>query len=124
MDNNGDFLFPSPSGCLLTETVAILCENLRVLLDYLLALHFCMQVSTRMPTSIMYIPSPTIKNIWLWICLSICVSPWLNYIQFSSVQFSRSVVSSSLQPNELQHARPSCPSPTPGVLPNPCPLCR
>ena len=30
-------------------------------------------------------------------------------------QFSRSVVSDSLQPHELQHARPPCPSPTPGV---------
>ena len=40
---------------------------------------------------------------------------------FSSVQFSRSVVSYSLRPRELQHARPSCPSPTPGVYPNPCP---
>ena len=36
-------------------------------------------------------------------------------ILFSSVQFSRSVVSDSLQPHELQHARPPCPSPTPGV---------
>ena len=36
-------------------------------------------------------------------------------LQFSSVQFSRSVVSDSLQPHELQHARPPCPSPTPGV---------
>ena len=36
-------------------------------------------------------------------------------IQFSSVQFSRSVVSDSLQPHELQHTRPPCPSPTPGV---------
>ena len=34
---------------------------------------------------------------------------------FSSVQFSCSVVSDSLQPHELQHARPPCPSPTPGV---------
>ena len=34
---------------------------------------------------------------------------------FSSVQFSRSVVSDSLQPHESQHARPPCPSPTPGV---------
>ena len=38
------------------------------------------------------------------------------------VQFSRSVVSDSLRPNEPQHARPPCPSPTPGVHPNPCPL--
>ena len=37
---------------------------------------------------------------------------------FSSVQFSRSVVSDSLQPHESQHARPPCPSPTPGVHPH------
>ena len=43
---------------------------------------------------------------------------------FSSVQFSHSVVSDSLRPHEPQHARPPCPSPTPGVHPNPCPLCR
>ena len=43
----------------------------------------------------------------------------LNYI-FSSVQFGRSVVSDSLQPHEPQHARPPCPSPIPGVHPNPC----
>ena len=43
---------------------------------------------------------------------------------FSSVQFSHSVVSSSLQPHELQHARPPCPSPTPRVHPNSCALSR
>ena len=37
-------------------------------------------------------------------------------------QFSRSVVSSSLQPHGLQHERPPCPSPTPGVYSNSCPL--
>ena len=31
-------------------------------------------------------------------------------------------MSNSLQPHELQHARPPCPSPTPGVYTNPCPL--
>ena len=36
-------------------------------------------------------------------------------VQFSSVQFSRSVMSNSLWPHELQHARPPYPSPTPGV---------
>ena len=46
----------------------------------------------------------------------------LSIIQFSSVQFSRSVLSNSLQPHELQHARPPCPSPTPGAYPNSCPL--
>jgi len=40
----------------------------------------------------------------------------------SSAQFSRSVISDSLWPHELQHTRPPCPSPTPRVHPNPCPL--
>ena len=39
----------------------------------------------------------------------------------SSVQFSRSVVSDSLRPHELQHAGPPCPSPTPGVHSDSCP---
>ena len=42
----------------------------------------------------------------------------------SSVQFSCSVVSDSLQPHELQHARPPCPSSTPRVYSNLCPLSR
>ena len=33
-------------------------------------------------------------------------------------------MSNSLWPHELQHARPPCPLPTPGVHPNPCPLSR
>ena len=37
------------------------------------------------------------------------------FVPISSVQFSHSVVSDSLQPRESQHARPPCPSPTPGV---------
>ena len=41
-----------------------------------------------------------------------------NIFYFGSVQFSRSVVSDSLWPNESQHARPPCPSPTPGVHPD------
>ena len=40
----------------------------------------------------------------------------------SMSQFSHSVVSDSLWPHETQHARPPCPSPTPGVYPNSCPL--
>ena len=52
------------------------------------------------------------------------VLSWQKWLFFSSVQFSRSVVSDSLQPHELQQARPPCPSPTPGVHPNPCPSSR
>ena len=40
----------------------------------------------------------------------------------SSVQFSRSVVSDSLWPHELEHTRPPCPSPSPRVYSNSCPL--
>ena len=44
--------------------------------------------------------------------------------QTSSVQFSCSVISGSLWPHELQHARLPCPSPTPGACSNSCPLSR
>ena len=43
---------------------------------------------------------------------------WWSYL----VQFSRSLMSDSLWPHKLQHARPPCPSPTPGVHSNSCPL--
>ena len=43
------------------------------------------------------------------------------YFSNISVQFSHSVVSASLWPHELQHARPPCPSPTPRVYSNSCP---
>ena len=39
-------------------------------------------------------------------------------------QFSHTVMSNSLRPHEPQHALPPCPSPTPGVHPNPCSLSR
>ena len=43
------------------------------------------------------------------------------YFTLSSIQFSHSVVSNSLQPHGLQHARLPCPSPTPGAYSNSCP---
>ena len=51
------------------------------------------------------------------ICTNIFIS---ENAQFSSVQFSRSVMSDSLRPHQLQHARPPCPSPTPGIHPDSC----
>ena len=45
-----------------------------------------------------------------------------NTLNIRSVQFSCSVLSDSLQPHGLQNARPPCPSPTPGVYSNSCPL--
>ena len=53
-------------------------------------------------------------NTWIW------DHRW-NEGKFSSIQFSRSVLSDSLQPHESQHARPPCPSPTPRVHPDLCP---
>ena len=53
--------------------------------------------------------------------LSFTIQHCTRGIQFSSVQSSCLVVSDSLQPCESQHARPPCPSPTPGVYPNSCP---
>ena len=47
-----------------------------------------------------------------------------SFLQFSSVQFSRSVMSDCLRPHESQHTRPPCPSPTPGVYSNSCPSSR
>ena len=58
---------------------------------------------------------------WILYQLSYLGSPPFT---FSSVQFSRSVMSDSLRPHELQHARPPCPSPTPGVHSDSCPLSR
>ena len=49
---------------------------------------------------------------------------FLDSSQFSSVQFSHSVVSDSLRPHESQHARPPCASPTPKVYSNSCPSSR
>ena len=70
--------------------------------------------------------------ICIWLCCFFFLTDWvccwipvlnfkLNYcVQFSSV--TQRVVSDSLRHHELQHAKPLCPSPTPGVHPNPCPF--
>ena len=55
---------------------------------------------------------------WLFLETRLPTQPLL------SVQFSRSVMSDSLWPHGLQHARLPCPSPTPGVYSNSCPLSR
>ena len=69
-----------------------------------------------------------------FVCMCVCVClkfGWRlwreivsNSYKFSSAQFSHSVVSDSLRPHELQHARPPCLSPTPGAYSNSCPLSR
>ena len=65
-------------------------------------------------------PTCTSGISWFMYCWSLA---WrILSITFSSVQFSLSVVSGSLQPHEPQHARPPYPSPTLRVHPNSCPL--
>ena len=66
----------------------------------------------------------SLLKIYLVTNLNILASQRFWWSWFSSVQFSRSVVSDSLRPHELQHTRPPCPSPTPGFHPNPCPSSR
>ena len=56
------------------------------------------------------------------ICLYTYVYKYKYCTYTHSVQFSRSVVSDSLRPHESQHTKPPCPSPTPGVHPDSCPL--
>ena len=73
-----------------------------------------------------------LKSIYLKLYYFLIVSKitWLTIIfsklgvQFSSVQFSCSIMSNSFQPHESQHARPPCPSPNPGVYSNSCPSSR
>ena len=60
----------------------------------------------------------------MYILLSVLKSNPASSHAISSVQFSCSVESDSLWPHELQNARPPCPSLTPGVYSNPCPLSR
>ena len=57
------------------------------------------------------------KKSSIWAANDVC-------LEEASVQFSRSVMSDSLQPHELHHARPPCPSATPGVHLNSCPSSR
>ena len=61
-------------------------------------------------------PNPWLEKLFCFLSLYFCI--------FYSVQFSRPVMSDSLWPQGLQHTRPPCPSPTPGVYSNSCPLSR
>ena len=60
-----------------------------------------------------YTPKPRFISEYIYIYI---------YSRGFTVQFSCSVMSDSLRPHELQHARPPCPSPTPRTHPNQCPL--
>ena len=73
----------------------------------------------------MFFPRQSWKIVNSVMRLSAINRKWvLNQVFLSSAQFSRSVVSDSLRPHELQHPRPPCPSAAPGVYSNSCPSSR
>ena len=72
--------------------------------------------------ALMYVPFTSKGEKWRTLQLRYYIfSKELLSVQFSSVQFTRSVVSDSLQLHESQHARPPCLSPSPGVHSDPRP---
>ena len=79
----------------------------------------CLSFHSENPTYGKTSPIQAKQDGWLLCCqVSLPPKPMRAYLlsRFSSVQFSRSVLSDSLRPHELQHARPPCPSPTPGYI--------
>ena len=84
--------------------------------SYLLALHQALLVVQQA------LPPWLLHSDWVTLSLSIGIY-WFHWFK-ASVQFSsvHSVVSHSLRPHGLQHTKLPCPSPTPGVYSNSCPL--
>ena len=81
---------------------------------------FCQRLFSASIEIIVWFLSFSLLSHW---CITNGVSHWLICIwKNPSAQFSHSVVSNSLQPHESLHARPPCPSPTPGVHSNSHPL--
>ena len=100
-----------------------------------LPFHFslsCIGESIGNPLQCSCLENPRNEEAWWAAVYGVAQSwTWLKWLSnsssntcFVSVQFSRSVLSDSLQPHEFQHTRPLCPSPTPGVHSNSCPLSR
>ena len=84
------------------------------------------KVSGNGPVDTKQMEDACIQSSFLKLCMNCRSVLYLNqdlchpshFCTFSSVQFSRSVMSDSLRPHESQHARPPCPSPIPGVHSN------
>ena len=84
----------------------------------------CHVALTPHPSSALSIPKDSIFTFLVFSAFVYFLLCFLELLQFSSVQFSRSVMSDSLRPHESQHTSPLCPSQTPGVYSNSCPLSR
>ena len=109
----------SPVSCLGVPTTTLLSCNLSWSWGLLSSLDGALSSLPRplAQPSVLLVPNQRDKVLmWLGFKSKHC------FFYFSSVKFCRSVVSDSLWPYGLQHSRPPCPSPTPGVYPNSCPL--
>ena len=106
-----------------------------VKLQYFIAFIQCNLISLRFKCyrfswklkSLSWYRGPVSSYCYNWNCPEIVLSfknTFYLHCQFSSVQFSCSVLSDSLRPRESQYARPPCPSPTPGVHSNSHPWSR
>ena len=84
----------------------------------------CHVALTPHSSSALSIPKDSIFTFLVFSAFVYFLLCFLELLQFSSVQFSRSVMSDSLWHHESQHTSPLCPSQTPGVYSNSCPLSR
>ena len=82
---------------------------------------FCFQVTISMLLLTIWSKGKNYICIHIYICVCVCVCIYI-YIYIYIINISHSVMCDSLWPHGLQHARPPCPSPTPGVYSNSCPL--
>ena len=101
--------------------MSLFCPNSHSSQKQLVSLHCCWQQFLSLDSR--YLNSIIIDNTENFEYDSLSTQAWefsyfLWYTHFSSVRFSRSVVSDSLRPHEWQHTRPPCPSPTPGLHSN------
>ena len=83
------------------------------LLTFSLTLNACERLLGRQ--SLSCLAGISCEDFTIWRTWVVSWQKFLVPTTFSSVQFSPSVVSDSLRPHESQHARPPCPSPSPGV---------
>ena len=111
---------PFPAGPLLSVWILLTVFNWTLLL--LDPFPFATQFLVDLPGHSSLVSYPTL-NLPLSLHFLFC-GPWMNHLKpiFSSVQFSHSVMSNSLWHHESQHTRPPCPSLTPGVHSDSCPL--
>ena len=109
----------------LSLSINFFCNHL--LADVFMAHSLIYRMSSNITFSVKIIPVTLLKTTTLQPSLQpilFILLHFSNSTSVSSIQLSRSVVSDSLWPHGLQHARPPCPSPIPGVHSNSCPLSR